>query len=259
MTGFSFEVVDATDYDELRPRYGPEAVAWVAERASLGDDSLVIDLAAGTGQLSEPFARLGAHVIAIEPAANMAAILHERLPTVRVEPGTAEAIPLDDRSVDLIVVGNAFHHFDPGRAFAEIARVLKGGGALALFWAWPLEDEQRAIQAMDEIYEAVDAARGSSDIAIAYRSWAEPPKRADGFGPFERRAFRVTHEIPSARLADLYATSSDVASLPSGTRAELLDRIRELARGFPETLHLPGRTVVDLCARDTEIASGRGA
>ena len=29
----------------------------------------------------------------------------------------------------------------------------------------------------------------------------------------------------------------------------LLDRIGELSRGLPETLHLPGRTVVDLCVR----------
>ena len=247
---FSFEVVDATDYDDLRPRYAPEAVAWVAQRASLGSGSVVIDLAAGTGQLSGPFAEFGARVIAVEPATNMAAVLHARMPMVRIEPGTAEAIPVDDRSADLVVVGNAFHHFVRQRAFAEVARVLKPGGILALFWAWPLEDEQRSITGMQALYDVVDAARGSNDIAIAYRSWAEPPARAHGFGPFERREFRVTHEIPSARLADLFATSSDVASMPSEAREDLLDRIRELASGFPEILRLPGRSVVDLCARD---------
>jgi SAM-dependent methyltransferase len=249
---FSFEVVDATDYDDLRPRYAPEAIAWVAERASLRSGSIVVDLAAGTGQLSGPFADLGAEVLAVEPAANMAAVLRERLPTIRIEPGTAEAIPVDDRSADLVVVGNAFHHFDRGRAFAEIGRVLTPGGVLALFWAWPLEDEQRSIPGMQALYDLVDAARGSNDIAIAYRSWAEPPAPADGFGPFERREFRVTHVIPSARLADLYATSSDVASMPSRAREDLLDRIRELASGFPEILRLPGRTVVDLCDRVAE-------
>ena len=255
-SGFSFEVVDATDYDELRPRYAPEAVAWVAERGSLGSGSVVVDLAAGTGQLSGPFADLGADVIAVEPAANMRAVLHELRPTVRIEPGTAEAMPLTTGTVDAVVVGNAFHHFDRDRAFAEIRRVLRPSGVLALFWAWPLEDEQRAIPTMQAIYETVDAARGSSEIAIAYRSWAEPPADAQGFGPFERREFRVTHVIPSARLADLFATSSDVASMPSRTRDELLVRIRELAQGFPETLHLPGRSVVDLCARSDDEESG---
>jgi SAM-dependent methyltransferase len=249
MTGFHFEVVDAIDYDELRPRYAPEAVAWVAERASLGDGSTLVDLAAGTGQLSGPFADLGAQVIAIEPAANMAAVLHERRPTVRIEPGTAEAIPLPTGTADAVVVGNAFHHFDRDRAFAEIRRVLRPGGLLALFWAWPLEDEQRAIPRMEDIYEAVDTARGSSEIATAYRSWADLPEDAAGFGPFERREFRVTHVIPSARLADLYATSSDVASLADPIRKDLLDRIRRLSSGLPDVLHLPARSVVDLCVR----------
>ncbi|HJR98728.1 MAG TPA: class I SAM-dependent methyltransferase, partial [Actinomycetota bacterium] len=235
--------------DELRPRYAPEAVAWVVERGSLEEGSIVVDLAAGTGQLSGPFADVGAEVIAVEPAANMAAVLHDRRPSVRIEPGIAEAIPLATGTADVVVVGNAFHHFDRDRAFAEIRRVLRPGALLALFWAWPLEDEQRSIPGMEEIYEAADAARCSNEIATAYRSWAEPPPDAEGFGPFERREFRVTHVIPSSRLADLYATSSDVASLPDQVRTDLLDRIRRLSFGLPDVLHLPARSVVDLCLR----------
>jgi predicted RNA methylase len=72
---FSFESVNATDYDELRPTYAPEAVRWVAERALLEPGSLVVDLAAGTGQLSRRFAHLGVRVVAVEPAANMRAVL----------------------------------------------------------------------------------------------------------------------------------------------------------------------------------------
>ena len=65
--GFSFEQVNATDYDELRPTYAPESVRWVAERARLGPGAVVVDLAAGTGQLSRRLASLGLRVIAVEP------------------------------------------------------------------------------------------------------------------------------------------------------------------------------------------------
>lgn len=246
---FSFEVVNAFDYDELRPSYAPEAVAWVAKRASLHAGSVVVDLAAGTGQLSRRFAHLGVDLIAVEPAANMRAVLEERLPAVRIEGGTAEAMPSADGSVDAVVVGNAFHHFECGSAFAEIHRVLQPGGVLALFWAWALEEEELAIPGLREIDEVVEAVRGSNEIATAYRSWAEVPDTAEGFGPFERREFRVTHDIPATRLADLYATSSDVASMPEPVRRDLLDRVRRLSRELPETLHIPGRTVVDLCVR----------
>jgi SAM-dependent methyltransferase len=246
---FSFEAVNALDYDELRPSYAREAIAWVADRGSLRHGSTVVDLAAGTGQLSRRFVDLGADLVAVEPAPNMRSVLEERLPEVRVVDGTAEAIPLDDRSADAVTVGNAFHHFERRAAFEEIRRVLRPGGALALFWAWPLEEEQPSTPRMREIDAVVEAVRASNEIATAYRSWKEPPPDADGFGPFERREFPVTQVIPSARLADLYATSSDVASLPDAARVELLSRIRALAQGLPQILQLPARTVVDLCLR----------
>jgi SAM-dependent methyltransferase len=181
----------------------------------------------------------------------MRAVLETRLPALRIHEGTAEAIPAADRSVDAVVVGNAFHHFERLTAFTEIHRVLRSGGLLALFWAWPLEEERLTLPGMREIDEVVEAARASNEIATAYRSWKVPPARERGFGPFERREFPVTHMTPSARLADLYATSSDVASLPEPVRRELLDRIRRLSSELPETLHISGRTVVDLCVRSS--------
>jgi SAM-dependent methyltransferase len=249
---FSFEIVDALDYDELRPGYAPEAVAWVSERGGLGRGSRIVDLAAGTGQLSRRFAALGDDLIAVEPASNMRAVLEERLPSVQVLDGSAEAIPLVDGSVDGVVVGNAFHHFEREAAFAEIHRVLRPGGVLGLFWAWPLEDRSLPYPGLEQVDEVVEATRASNAIATAYRVWKEAPERATGFGGFERREFPLTHVLPSVRLADLYATSSDVASLPAGVRRGLLDRIRELSRGLPDTLELPARTVVDLCFGSSE-------
>jgi len=93
-SGFSFEVVDALHYDELRPEYAPEAVAWVAERCELGAGSSVVDLAAGTGRLSGRFVDLGVDVIAVEPAANMRAVLDERYARVRSTGTTTESMPL---------------------------------------------------------------------------------------------------------------------------------------------------------------------
>jgi SAM-dependent methyltransferase len=246
---FSFEVVNAVDYDELRPGYAPEAVEWVASRSNFRPGSRVVDLAAGTGQLSRRLSDLELQIVAVEPAANMRAVLRARMPTIRIEEGTAESMPLESRSVDAVVVGNAFHHFERNTAFAEIARVLRPGGTLALFWAWPLEDEELPYPELREVNEVVEAARRSNDIATAYRSWQEPPAAAPGFGAFERRDFPVMHILPSARLADLYATSSDVASLPESVRIGVLERVRILSRGLPDTLHLRARSVVDLCFR----------
>jgi SAM-dependent methyltransferase len=250
MMGFSFELVNATDYDELRPTYAPEAIGWVAERARLGPGSLVIDLAAGTGQLSRRFARLGVRVVAIEPADNMRAVLATNLPEVRAVPGTAEAIPVGDRVADAVVVGNAFHHFDTAAAFAEIRRVLRPEGALALFWARTDEDADALRLGIREIDEVVERERASSPFVDAYFAWFEPPEHVEGFTTLERRSFPTTRTMPSARLADLFATSSDIGSLPEPRRSRLLARIGELAAELPETLELAERSDVHLWFRD---------
>jgi SAM-dependent methyltransferase len=246
----SFEAVDAVDYDELRPGYAQEAVAWVVERGALGPGSLVVDLAAGTGQLSRHLPAAGVDLVAVEPASNMRAVLAERLPGARVVDAMAEALPFEDGTVAAVVVGNAFHHFERDVAFREIHRVLRPAGTLALFWAWPLEEEQRRFPGIDALYAAVDRARRDASIVAAYRSWADPPAKTDGFGPWERREFPLVHVLDSARIADLYATSSDIGAMGPGERAALLAEIDELARTLPATLRLPSRTVVDLCVRE---------
>jgi SAM-dependent methyltransferase len=246
---FSFEVIDASDYEELRPGYAPEAAAWVAERGGIVAGSLVVDLAAGTGLLSRQFVAIGADVVAVEPASNMRAVLAARVPQARVVEGTAESIPLDDGSVDAVVVANAFHHFAREAAFAEIRRVLRPGGTLALFWAWMLEERTPPYPWIREVEDVVNADHASHEISAAYRMWRRSPESGAGFGPFERREFPMSHMIASARIADLYATSSDVGSLPSATREALLDRIRELCQTQPPMLELVGRSVVDITHR----------
>jgi SAM-dependent methyltransferase len=248
--GFSFEQVNATDYDELRPTYAPEAVRWVAERARLEPGSLVVDLAAGTGQLSRRLAALGVRVVAVEPADNMRAVLETNLPEVHAVPGTAEDIPVGDGEADAVVVGNAFHHFDAEAAFAEIRRVLRPGGGLALFWARTDEDADPLRLGIREIDEVVERERASSPIVEAYVSWFEPPEHVDGFTTLERRSFPTTRTMASARLADLFATSSDIASLPEPRRSRLLSRIGELAAELPETIELAERSDVHLWFRD---------
>jgi SAM-dependent methyltransferase len=260
--GFDFQAVDARDYDDLRPSYAPEAVSWVAERAGLDPGTVVIDLAAGTGQLSRRFSAIGCHVIAVEPAANMRSVLRANVPEVTALAGTAERIPVEDGAAHAVAVGNAFHHFDADRASAEIRRVLRPAGALAVFWARSdrapgpvlpgdssiVGEDATTISAMREIELVVERFRGTSGFVDAYRAWYEP-RSLQGFAPFERADFPIARAIPSDRLADLYATSSDIASLPSDVQQDLLARIAELAAGLPQTLELAERSEVMLAFR----------
>jgi SAM-dependent methyltransferase len=117
-------------YDRARPGYPPQAVEFVLPP----DPGLVLELGAGTGQLTRSLTGRGLNVIAMDPDAQMLAVLRERLSGVEVRRGRAEQIPLPDRCVGVVLVAQAWHWVDPEAASAEIARVLAPAGRLGLLW-----------------------------------------------------------------------------------------------------------------------------
>jgi SAM-dependent methyltransferase len=132
----TFERV-AAECDYGRPSWPPEAIASVG----LPREAAVTDLGAGTGKLTRVLLGRFDHVIAIEPLAGMRALIPGEAETL---PGTAEEIPLPGESLDGVFCGESFHWFDWSRALPEIARVLRPGGRLAMFWnrgktTWPPE------------------------------------------------------------------------------------------------------------------------
>lgn len=123
----------AGEYDDARPSYPAEAIDWLLE----GVTGLIVDLGAGTGKLTEQLAGRGLPVIAVEPDAVMLSRLEQRLPSVHVEQGSAERIPLANHAAGMVLVAQAWHWFEPLRALRELARVLKPSGRLGLLWNAP--------------------------------------------------------------------------------------------------------------------------
>lgn len=160
----SFDLV-ADEYERTRPTYPPELL----ELLPLGRDVSVLDLGAGTGKLTRALVERYAHVTAVEPLANMRAVLERVVPGATALPGSAERIPLDDRSVDGVFAAQAFHWFDKALALPEIARVLRPRGVLALIWNGP--DESRPDPRPAEFRAQLEAVRDA-----ASRPWEEEPE-----------------------------------------------------------------------------------
>ena len=129
MLARSFELIGA-EYDRYRPGFPSGAVDLIApERVGTA-----LDLGAGTGKFTQLLTGRADRVIAVEPSDPMLAVLRAKLPDVEALRASAELLPLDDASADVVTVAQAFHWFDREPACAEIARVLVPNGVLGLIW-----------------------------------------------------------------------------------------------------------------------------
>jgi SAM-dependent methyltransferase len=218
-TGFARSV---EAYERARPEYPPEAIAWLADELDLRAGRTVIDLAAGSGKLTRPLAALGCEVIAIEPVAEMRAAIG---PTARALDGTAEAMPLPEDSADAVTVGQAFHWFDGPKALAEIERVLRPGGALALVWNRRPTESSQLHAAISEI---IAPYRGDAP-AHASGAWRE----AFAGRELTERRFEFIQRLDADGLADRAGSTSFIAALDDAEREPLLARVRALAPDGP--------------------------
>lgn len=130
------------NYAKHRPTYPASMVEWILSRLARAPQR-VVDLACGTGILAEVARKSGLDPLGIEP--NEAMVLEASQAAGAWARGAAEHLPLRDRSVDLVLCGQAFHWFDLDLALAELDRVLASGGRVAA--CWNLRDNDRGIGA----------------------------------------------------------------------------------------------------------------
>ncbi|HEY2543797.1 MAG TPA: class I SAM-dependent methyltransferase [Gaiellaceae bacterium] len=219
----------ADAYERGRPDYPAAAIEFLVERLGLVQGRTVLDLAAGTGKLTRLLVSTGANVVAVEPIAEM----REKIGGARVLDGTAEAIPLPDASVDAVTVAQAFHWFRADEALAEIHRVLRPGGGLAL--VWNVRDERDAVQAAaSEIIHPLEADAPRRQK----RDWAEV------IGATEKASFDHEQLVDEDAFLSRFLSVSFVAAAPDDVRANVEEQLRALARDAGTPIRLPYVTEV---------------
>jgi len=128
------------NYAQFRPTYPPTLFHEIAQYAnqspnrSTKSTSQAVDVGSGTGQATVELARYYDVVIGVEGSQSQRnhAI---QAPKVRYVDGTAEALPIESNSTDLVTVAQALHWFDLSKFYVEVNRVLKSGGTLAI-WSY---------------------------------------------------------------------------------------------------------------------------
>ena len=231
-------------YERGRPDYPPTVVGVIAAELGIPPDAPVLDLAAGTGKLARALLGAGLDVVAVEPQASLRELLTTSIGEERVRAGFAEAIPLPDSSVAAVTVADAFHWFDHARALAEIRRVLRPTGGLAVLSTVP--DWSGASWAHE--VGGLMADLRPEHPHFDGTSWQESVRAAQGWSaPHEIRLTTVQPTSPD-RVLDYLASVSWVAALPEAERAETLAQLGALVSAGETPAELPLQVLIGLAA-----------
>jgi SAM-dependent methyltransferase len=205
----------------------------------------VLDLGAGTGKLTTRLVERGLDVVAVDPIPDMLELLSASLPETRALLGTAEEIPLEDNSVDAVLVAQAWHWVDPARAIPEVARVLRPGGRLGL--VWNTRDERLGwVRELGEIIGSHDDPRRTQVTLPA------------PFTDVERQQLEWTSYLTPQALIDLVASRSYCITSPTEVRTRTLEQVRELLATHPALANSAGLAMpyVTVCIRTTLADAG---
>src|SRR5579863_7022030 len=163
------------NYVRYRPGYPPAVLELLKNECGLTPDSLIADIASGTGVFTRMLLKNGNRVFGVEPNDEMRRAgerLLENYARFTSIAGTAEATTLPDRSVDIVTAAQAAHWFDREKARREFLRILKPGGWTVLVWnerctdATPfLRDYEQLLLTYGTDYQEVRHERTTDEIA----------------------------------------------------------------------------------------------
>lgn len=229
---------DADAYHTARPAY-PEAIyAVLAASGATAPGASILEIGAGSGIATGRLLETGAIVSALEPDTRflprLAALAAGFPPRLRVIEAGLEEADLPEHGYDLVACATSYHWLDPRQRLARIRRTLRPGGWVALWWNvfQDLERHDRYHEATAELLADLDASPSGAvdELPFALRRAERIDElRSAGFELVCYQESRWTLMLDPAGTARLYATFAAIQRLPDDRRAELLERLQEIA------------------------------
>ena len=236
-------------YDRARPSYPPELVDDVLALAPMAADPRALEVGAGTGKATMPFAGRGVAVHALEPLPEMAALAQRNcaaFPRVRIEVVEFERWDPGRRTFPLLYSAQAWHWIEPGRRYPAARAALEPGGLLAVFWNRPEWDHSPHREALERVYARYAPELGADSpmrpvcwpSSEVWSRWDQEIDPTDGFEQPEIREYHWATEYSTAHYVELLQTHSDHIVLEPGQRRRLLDGVAAVIDGAGGVLEL---------------------
>ncbi|MFJ1605800.1 class I SAM-dependent methyltransferase [Streptomyces sp. NPDC088253] len=247
----------AAQYAANRPSYPPALFTTLEDLAARPlKGAKVIDVGAGTGIATTLLHARGADVIAVEPGEGMAAEFRRAHPGIPLVRGTGDALPLATASADFLTYAQSWHWTNPAHSLPEAFRVLRPGGALALWWntvaldvPWIAAQAQRIDQYFEHAHptEEDTATKTEEGTPTKPRKDTESHQRAAGTlterafkgapepPPHTHRIVRWSRHVPvDTHLANIGSHSAFLILGKEGTDAFLAEERTRLLETFPD-------------------------
>lgn len=217
---------DVCNYDNARPNYPQELFEAVFDYISLSDTSSVLEIGIGTGQATLPFLQQNINVTAVELGDRLAAYCKSKFSEYKnfsIINDDFLKTSFPENSFDLVYSATAFHWIDEKQGFEKISKLLKSGGAVALFWNHPFvgrEDDitNRASSAVYKKYRPAQKAIREFNHADTLRYVGLLEKY--GFKDVETKLFKRTRTLSTEEYLSLINTYSDHCAQPEKIRRE---------------------------------------
>ncbi len=216
------------NYVRYRPGYPREVIDLLKKECGLTPESVIADIASGTGIFTQLLLKNGNRVFGVEPNGEMRRAGEDFLrsyPRFTSIAGTAEATTLSDHSIDLATAAQAAHWFDREKARREFVRVLKPGGWCVLLWNERRTDSTPFLREYEQLlltygtdYQEVRHERTTAEIA----SFFSP-------SPFRLSALEAFQNVDYAGFEGRLLSSSYT---PTPDHANYQPMLRELRRIF---------------------------
>lgn len=239
----------------FRDRFGAQAGQYASHRPTYPDGLFAVlaqqcirtehawDCATGNGQAALALAAHFDRITATDASAGQLgqATPHER---VTYREASAEASGLDAQSVDLVTVAQALHWFDRPAFFAEVDRVLRPGGLLAV-WTYALATISPEVDRVtDGVYRGTLEGYWSprrQEVEEGYPGYSFP------FEPVATPSFAMEVEWPLDRwigylrswsAAEAYRKATGQDPIPDGALASAWGEAQTRLVRWPLTLFL---------------------
>ncbi len=222
-------------YEAARPGYPRLVIDRLIEGLSLTPDSLLVDVAAGTGKLTRLLAERDTNPIALEPVLGMRSELRRTAPEIPIVAAMAEALPFRTASIDAVTVAQAFHWFDNPTSHHQLARVIRPGGKLALLW----NARDRQVAWVDAIWSIMDRIERHAPWRNHESARSANGRTIPGFSAFERSEFVHDHEVTREQVIQRIASVSHVAILPEKQHSAVLEEVASILDTNPDTRGKP--------------------